>query len=146
MLSEEGLLMSQYLKAYNPRVLASQRTSNASWNFHKLFLGPRLEFSLLFHRLRSGKHQKRLQALRKVCLYFYFTHLRPQHLQTTEDFRTSRLRILLEGILVARQYVIKRGARGGRGQQNAERGETPNVSVFKSLQSQSSRVSKDFEG
>ena len=34
---------------------------------------------------------------------------------------------------------------GGRGQQNAERGETPNVSVFKSLQSQSSRVSKDFE-
>jgi len=33
----------------------------------------------------------------------------------------------------------------GRGQQNAERGETPNVSVFKSLQSQSSRVSKDFE-
>ena len=39
--------MSQYLKAYNPRVLASQRTSNASWNFHKLFLGPRLEFSVV---------------------------------------------------------------------------------------------------
>ena len=41
--------------------------------------------SLLFHRLRSRKHQRQTQALRKVCLYFYFSYKNRE----TDCYRTA---------------------------------------------------------